>query len=71
MAMYWQCSECGGLTDAVPRLSVCPECGTASSAIVAEEPPSSDFSELREYWVQAGMAQEAPFLDYDEAIHAW
>ena len=34
--MFWQCSECGGLIDAVPRVFVCPECGTASSQIVAE-----------------------------------
>lgn len=68
--MFWRCSECGGLIDAVLRVSVCPECGTASSQIMEDVSPSSDFSELREYWVQAGMAQEALFFDYEEASHA-
>jgi hypothetical protein len=70
MTMFWQCNECGGLIDAVPRVSVCPECGTASSQIVAETSQNSDFSELREYWVQAGMAQERPVLTFEEVRHA-
>lgn len=68
--MFWQCSECGGLIDAVPRVSVCPECGTASSQIVAGTSAESDLSELREYWVQVGMAQEAPVLTFEEVRHA-
>jgi predicted nucleic acid-binding Zn-ribbon protein len=68
--MFWQCSECGGRIDAVPRVSVCPECGTASDQIVADTSPESDLSDLREYWVQTGMAQEAPVLGFEEVSHA-
>ena len=68
--MFWQCSECGGLIDAVPRISVCPECGTAGAHIMADTPHDVDLSELREYWVHAGMAQEAPFLSFEEVRYA-
>jgi len=68
--MFWQCSECGGLIDAVPRISVCPECGTASSQIVAETSHDSDLSELREYWVHVGMAQDSPVLSFEELRHS-
>jgi len=68
--MFWQCSECGALIEEVPRPSVCPECGTASSQIVVDTSAESDFSELREYWVHAGMAQEAPVLTFEEVRHA-
>lgn len=62
--MFWQCSECGGLIDAAPRRSVCPECGTASSELMPSSESFSDFSELRDFWVQFGMAQERPLLDF-------
>jgi rubredoxin len=62
--MFWQCNECGGLLDAVPRSSVCPECGTASSQIMRAADPDSDLSELRDLWVHIGMAQDAPLLDF-------
>jgi hypothetical protein len=29
-----------------------------------------DLSELREFWVQVGMAQEAPVLTFEEVRHA-
>ena len=62
--MFWQCNECGGLLDAVPRASVCPECGTASSQITRTADPDSDLSELRELWVHIGMEQDSPLLDF-------
>ena len=62
--MFWQCSECGGLIDAAPRRSVCPECGTASTEFVSSPESVSDFCELRDFWVQVGMAQERPLLDF-------
>lgn len=65
--MFWQCSECGGLTDAAPRMSVCPECGTASSQILPVAELGSDFSELRDLWVHLGMEQEGPLLDFSHA----
>ena len=68
--MFWQCSECGGLIDAAPRISVCPECGTASNQIVADSSPDSDLFDLREYWVRTGMAQTAPVLAFEEVRHA-
>lgn len=68
--MFWQCSECGGLIDAAPRISVCPECGTASNQIVADSSPDSDLSDLREYWVRTGMAQTGPVLAFEEVRHA-
>ncbi len=65
--MFWQCNECGGLIDAVPRVSVCPECGTASSQILPATASSSDLSELRNQWVYAGMEQEGLLLDFSHA----
>lgn len=62
--MFWQCNECGGLLDAVPRASVCPECGTASSQITRAAEPEGDLSELRDLWVHIGMAQDGPLLDF-------
>lgn len=62
--MFFECNECGGLIDAAPRVSVCPECGTASSQILPTSAWSSDLSELRDYWIQAGMEQERPLLDF-------
>jgi hypothetical protein len=68
--MFWQCSECGGLIDAVPRVFVCPECGTASSQIVAETSHDAELFEPREYWVHTGMVREAPLLSFEEVSHA-
>ena len=68
--MFWQCSECGGLIDAVPRVSVCPECGMASSQIVAEQSYDADLSGLREYWLHTGMTQEGPVLAFEEVRYA-
>jgi len=65
--MFWECSECGGLTEAAPKGSVCPTCGTASSQIVPVSSTSWDLSELRDHWVYAGMEQEAPILDFPRA----
>lgn len=62
--MFWQCSECGGRIDAVARVSVCPECGTASSQLLSSKPSDTEVSELREYWLYAGMEQEGPLLDF-------
>lgn len=55
--MFWQCGECGGLIDAVPRVSVCPECGTASAQFLPTDELPMDLTDLREFWVSVGMEQ--------------
>ena len=62
--MFWQCSECGGLIDAAPRISVCPECGRASAQILPAEASGADLSELRDYWFSVGMGLERPLTDF-------
>lgn len=65
--MFWQCSECGGLIDAVPRMSVCPECGTACSQFLPDPTSGWDLSELRDHWLYTGMEQQGPLLDFTHA----
>ena len=64
-AMFWHCNECGGVIDAVRPLSVCPECGTASSQFFSDS--SDEESDLREFWVHAGLEQESLILDFSHA----
>ncbi len=62
--MLWECNECGGLSRTVSPVSVCPECGTAGPQTPLSTSSATEFADLREYWVQFGMAQEAPLLDF-------
>lgn len=66
--MLWECNECGGLNRTVPRLSVCPLCGEpASPSLAPSSTTASELTDLREHWVQVGMAQSAPLFDFASA----
>jgi len=63
--MFWHCNECGGVIDAIRPLSVCPECGTASAQFFCDS--SDEESELREFWIHAGLEQQSLMLDFPRA----
>lgn len=56
--MRWECSECGAAASASRRPVACAECGRAGVIFVEtgrDESEDSDFTDLRQAWLEAGL----------------
>jgi hypothetical protein len=60
MAMWWECSECGGQVESERSPVLCRECGTAGVIFVPVDVEDPFFgvpgaNSLRDVWLRAGV----------------
>jgi predicted nucleic acid-binding Zn-ribbon protein len=54
--MTWECTECGEIVGRQRPPARCPECGTASTFVRADETEPADHGDgFRAAWIRAGM----------------